>query len=214
MYLLTQILDIILPTKPPLDRTLSIANIQAILHSKPSPSRTPAPWITSGFPYRDPEVRRLVLHLKRYNDRPLAAALTRRLCDTLSELESDFYAMHGCRTTALVPVPLHISQLRKRGFNQSELIARSLAREHPHRKVYTGLIASLRHTRKQALLSREARYRNMVNTLARTHKKLPDHALVVLIDDVTTTGATLQEARLQFSSEVPPHRLLALTIAH
>ena len=213
MRLLTQILDTILPTRPPLRSAVSAEELHTILRNKPSPARTPASWIVAGYLYRDHEVRQLILHLKKYKNRQVAAALGRRLHDALAEAESEHHALHGGGPTILVPIPLHSSQMQKRGFNQSALLAHSLSGQWGHRQVLNAL-RCIKHTHKQALLSREARYRNMAGTLMRTRKQLPSNALVVLVDDVTTTGATLREARLQFVAEVPPHRLLALTVAH
>lgn len=212
MRLLNLVLDIVLPKKEPLS-DVTTERLAQVLREKPSPNRTPANWIDAGFPYHDPDVRRLVLHLKKYRDARVAAALAERLADVVAEREAEHYVMSGGGPTVLVPIPLHHTQLRSRGFNQSALLATALSRGHSHRKVLHALHATSHH-KKQALLGRQERIKNIVGTLARNRKRLPDRALVIIIDDVTTTGATLHEARLQFAGEIPPHRLLALTVAH
>ena len=90
---------------------------------------------------------------------------------------------------ALVPIPLHRRRLRARGFNPSLVIARELARktgvEVRHALVRT------RDTTSQTGLSRSARRRNVANAFA-VRGEVPER--VWLVDDVVTTGATLEAA--------------------
>ena len=97
----------------------------------------------------------------------------------------------------IVPVPLHVSRLRERGYNQALELARPLARTLgvPLRH---DLLLRRRATPPQTGLDARARRRNLAGAfeLAATNAlPLPPH--VVLFDDVMTTGATLREgARL------------------
>ncbi len=92
----------------------------------------------------------------------------------------------------LIPLPLHDSRLRERGYNQALELARPLARAlglalDPH-----GLIRT-RATSAQTGLDANARRRNVKGAFAvPKNKRLPAH--VALFDDVMTTGATLREA--------------------
>jgi ComF family protein len=90
----------------------------------------------------------------------------------------------------VVPVPLHPTRLAARGFNQSALLARSVARHlgAPFRPL---ALARVRDTPKQAALDRAARLENLA---AAFRVREPDAVLeraVLLVDDVRTTGATL-----------------------
>jgi ComF family protein len=92
--------------------------------------------------------------------------------------------------TVVVPVPLHPARLVERGFNQSALIARPIAHRlaAPLRPL---ALARVRDTRQQAALDREARIANVARAF---HVRQPQHIgrrAVLLIDDVCTTGATL-----------------------
>lgn len=91
----------------------------------------------------------------------------------------------------LVPVPLHPVKQRTRGYNQSLLLARALARLAPGADVQQLLIRT-RDTPSQTRLDREARRDNMDAAFALAPRALlrPQRAHVV-IDDVFTTGATL-----------------------
>jgi competence protein ComFC len=91
----------------------------------------------------------------------------------------------------LVPVPLHPRKLRERGYNQSELIAQAIADAYPTSRV-EGMLVRVRDTASQTTLNAEARRRNMRRAFALAPGVVPDRQLPhVLIDDVFTTGSTL-----------------------
>lgn len=91
----------------------------------------------------------------------------------------------------LVPVPLHPSKLRSRGFNQSEWIARSFAREAGKSRV-EDLLLRTRKTKSQTRLRRQDRQENMAGAFKlRSGVQVDPRQRYVLIDDVFTTGATL-----------------------
>lgn len=111
---------------------------------------------------------------------------------------------------ALVPVPLHRSRLRARGYDQALELARSLARGLRVPLIANALVRS-RATRPQTELGAADRRRNMRDAFAlRPRQVLPAH--LALVDDVMTTGTTLGEcARVLLSGGV--QRVDAWTIA-
>lgn len=91
----------------------------------------------------------------------------------------------------LVPVPLHRSKLKKRGFNQSLLIARCLAKEARGARVVE-LLKRVKSTKSQTYLGRSERTKNVKNAFALSSKTAINESLrYIIIDDVFTTGATL-----------------------
>lgn len=90
----------------------------------------------------------------------------------------------------LVPVPLHWRRLWRRGFNQSLLIARALGAQLGW-PVAEHLLRRHRHTVPQQGLDRAARRRNVRGAFA---LRGPAPGVVVLVDDVMTTGATAETA--------------------
>ena len=126
--------------------------------------------------------RTLVLHAKHSNER----RLYKFLADELSELLS----AHCGDADYIINVPRSPSSVRKTGVDQAELLARALS-------FSSGVpyLPALRHksfTKAQKTLGAEARAKNAASAykLARCANKLPGKT-VILLDDVTTTGATL-----------------------
>ncbi|MDA3915060.1 ComF family protein [Oleiagrimonas sp.] len=95
------------------------------------------------------------------------------------------------RPDLIVPVPLHHGRLRQRGYNQSLELARVLARAHGL-DLRHDLLRRVRPTTQQTRLSAVQRRRNVRGAFQLAHGDgLPRH--VAVIDDVMTTGATLNE---------------------
>ncbi|MGO1069784.1 ComF family protein [Lysobacter sp. CA199] len=92
----------------------------------------------------------------------------------------------------LIPIPLHRTRLRERGYDQALEIARPLARELRLPLLSQGLIRR-RDTPAQSRLDAAHRRRNLQGAFA-WRETVPVPAYVVLVDDVMTTGATLQAA--------------------
>lgn len=91
----------------------------------------------------------------------------------------------------LVPVPLHKSKLRKRGFNQSYLLAEHLAKEVRGSRVIE-VLERVKKTVTQTYLGKEMRQKNVKNAFALYPKVVINKSLrYIIIDDVFTTGATL-----------------------
>lgn len=142
----------------------------------------PLPEGASLGPYEG-ALRSAVLALKFGGQRRLAAQLARVLW-TVPRVRELLAA-----EAVLVPVPLHPRRLRRRGFNQSELIARELRRLSGQRLCAVALTRR-RDTHAQTGLSAAQRRVNVAGAFAAHRTDNVRGRAVVLVDDVYTTGAT------------------------
>jgi len=123
-------------------------------------------------------------------------------------LEDD--RIRGRRVDALVPVPLFPARFRNREFNQAEVIAQ-LAGSSAGIRVFDCL-ARVRNTSSQLTHDREGRMENLRNAFQMRHNKTVRGLDLVLVDDVLTTGSTLDEcARTLLSAGAASVR--AITVA-
>jgi ComF family protein len=92
----------------------------------------------------------------------------------------------------VVPVPLHRVRKRERGYNQSEIIARKLAGKMG--KTYLNCIKRTRYTKSQTNLVRAERLKNLAGAFRVKDPAQVKGKKLILVDDVFTTGSTLNEA--------------------
>jgi ComF family protein len=158
--------------------------------------------------YRD-GVRGLIHLLKYERVIPVARPLGGMLAQAIAELLAD------CRGSMplLIPVPLHKSRRRSRGFNQSELIARSAARRLPQRlELVCGALVRQRDTVSQVGLSREERIANVRGAFRVADAARVKSREIMLVDDVMTTGTTLSECA-RVLKHAGAERVWAATVA-
>jgi len=89
----------------------------------------------------------------------------------------------------VVPVPMHRAKLRRRGYNQAELLTRALARRLDT-KCERALLTKRGDTPAQSKLARAARAANVRQAFAASPRA--DGLAILLIDDVSTTGETIR----------------------
>lgn len=94
-------------------------------------------------------------------------------------------------TDLIIPVPLHPKKKRARGYNQSELLAKTFARELGL-PVDTRALVRCRDTVSQTKLGRQGRLTNMIGAFSCRYPQRIKGKTILLIDDVATTGATLE----------------------
>lgn len=111
----------------------------------------------------------------------------------------------------VIPVPLFAAKKRKRGYNQSELLARSFA-QGTGLALLTDALLRTRDTRSQTQLGRTARWANMNGAFVCRCPQKIKRKTILLIDDVATTGATL-EGCAQALKKAGAKRVLAYTYA-
>ena len=99
--------------------------------------------------------------------------------------------LRGSRFDIIVPVPLHATRLRERGFNQASLLAALLS---AHTSIPSKpVLERIRYTTTQTALDRSERMENLHNAFRLRKNADVRDVRVLLIDDVLTTGSTLSE---------------------
>ncbi len=92
----------------------------------------------------------------------------------------------------VMPIPLSSARFKKRGYNQAELLSKSLAKEF-HLEINTYLIR-ITNTKPQFTLNKVSRFKNVKDAFKfKGDKKVLTNATVLLVDDLATSCATLRE---------------------
>ncbi|MFY0651548.1 MAG: ComF family protein [Cyclobacteriaceae bacterium] len=101
--------------------------------------------------------------------------------------------VESCKIDSIVPIPLHRNKLKRRGYNQSELIAEGMssALDIP---CETGLLERAKFTATQTKKGKAERWVNVKDIFVINRKVELENKHLLLVDDVITTGATIESA--------------------
>lgn len=161
----------------------------------------------SPFSYQQNAMRELVHDLKYRRNREVASLFADMLASHLATMRVTF-----SKDAVLVPVPLHKSRERERGFNQSFLVAKILG-EKLGIEVRPDVLKKLKKTVPQMSLFRQERLKNLSGTFAIQNPLSARGKTIILVDDVKTTGATLEEAA-RVLKRAGAKQIWAITVAH
>ncbi len=136
---------------------------------------------------------RSAIHALKYNG-------GREVAESVRPLMAKAWAKWAMAGDLLAPVPLHPRREARRGYNQSALLATALGLA-VNLPVVPDLLERIRPTRSQTQLGREARRRNVAGAFRVRRPSLVRGRHITLIDDVATTGATLDACAVALLEE-------------
>jgi ComF family protein len=143
--------------------------------------------------FRFDEVIRKAIHQLKYRN-------LKAISPCLSELLADYLRSNSLPGEALVSVPLHPRRLRERGYNQSSLLARDLA-SRIELPVFEDCLIRVKQAGPQARAADvEERRRNVADAFVCREEKV-DGKQIILIDDVCTSGATLESCAVALKNK-------------
>jgi ComF family protein len=191
---LALLLDALIPRSAQTMRTLARTEYDIPLH--PAVHHLLNVDITTIMDYRDPVIRDLIWSLKYDGAGQSAHVCAQILADFLYE-EIAVEKSYSPRRVLLVPLPLHRTRLRERGFNQIGIVLDRLPvelRDGTRATLAPHILIRTKATRQQVHLPRSERIHNMRGAFAVSDTADIGDVHIFLIDDVTTTGATLASA--------------------
>lgn len=134
--------------------------------------------------YRVGPTKELIHHLKYNSILELSPVLADLLIDQLIDI--DFRG-----NIIITSVPLHRRRENERGFNQAEVLARIIGQKIGYK--YQPLLKRRIHKKTQVELSGRERRQNLVGMFMAIDEKIIKNKTIILVDDVSTTGTTLEE---------------------
>lgn len=139
----------------------------------------------------------------KFNNRPdLHIGFSKLACEVLER--------EGAAFDTVIPVPLSKKSLKKRGYNQSALIAKYVA-DYFNAEYHDDLLVKIKETKKQSNLKLPERRKNIKGAFAVSNKNKLYGRSVLLVDDIYTTGCTMREAAKMCAPFVDD--IIAFTIA-
>jgi len=206
MFIILQyIIDFVFP---PSKEELIIRNISPIELSNSSSIllETEFPFIKSLFSYKNPIIKELIWQIKYKKNKHAIKCAGYCLFEKLKEYSKE--------KIILIPIPISNQRRKERGYNQTELLIDEIIKldlNNNFEKDYNILVRT-KNIDKQTHKNRNDRIENTKSIFQVKERRVSNNKIII-IDDVTTTGSTLNEARkCLMDSEYSD--IQALTIAH
>lgn len=198
----TKIIEFIFPKHCFMCKKEGVSLCEPCLLTLTPPLTTPFPWITSLYSFKKNELKRVIHALKYFHRKDLSSPFAKELSKLLTALPP---------TSLLVPIPMNTLRKLRRGHNHTETLVKDIHTITGIPFSTTLLVRSVAHKQQVKTKNKKERFSNQKGAfyLAQDPKGLT----IILIDDVTTTGATLHEARNLLLKHGAEH-VLAYTIAH
>lgn len=133
-----------------------------------------------------PTVQTIIHHLKYQNFKILANRMGIFMAERLNQLNLPI------GNTILIPVPLHKTRIRERGYNQSALLCQVIASETSF-SYNDQILKRVRYTQSQTKLTASKRLKNVHKAFKVASPQEVIAKIIILVDDVITTGATFNE---------------------
>ncbi len=171
--------------------------------------------ILSLYDYRDPIVKKAIWQLKYYHSPYLGRVLGKLIYDSFLEEINSLQMFSAGSPILVVPVPISHSKNKKRGYNQSEVIAKGFISANPNIfKIKKDIIYKKMNTIPQARIeNRLKRLKNVKDSFIIKNSEAIKNKTVIVIDDVTTTGGTLLEI-MKLLKKSGAKKIVGFTIAH
>ena len=158
-------------------------------------------WIAGD--YNNKIISKLIKNIKYHFAKDISEVISKFLNIFLGSLISRYNIIHPeeleiktlekFNNSIIIPVPLHKKRKKWRGFNQSEIIAKKLVKNFQLKNnLDTKNLIRIKHKKAQVKLSKKEREKNIKDCFFWIGKNLKNKN-IILIDDVTTTGSTLNE---------------------
>lgn len=202
------------------------------LGDSPLTERESEKWIFPLYDYRHPPIKKAVWLLKYRSKKSIASIFAEVMHGRILEELSDLSVTQNFNNAILIPIPLSKKRYRERGFNQAELICKELIKLNSEINLRSAdakaladrrgvdftlennVLIKSQDTKHQAHIeNRSERLKNIMGSFTVKNEELIKGRNIILIDDVTTTGATLNEAKKTLK-KAGAKKVIAFTVAH
>lgn len=174
------------------------------------------------FDYKDPMVKTMIWELKYKGNRKIAQKFAEILIDVLNHELAERAVFENFKNPLLIPMPISDKRRRERGWNQIEILAEEIIKNLdigcPSGALFEyspKILIKHIHTDSQARTHATKRERadNLANSMSVNDSSQIKKRCVILLDDVTTSGVTLAEARRVLKS-AGAKKILCVALAH
>lgn len=148
-------------------------------------------------------VQDIMHHIKYQNGTAIAHTLGGLLGEQIHKIDHDI--------DAILPLPLHPKKLQERGYNQALIIAEGISQQ-THIPILHDFLLRTKHTQSQTKKTRLERISNVSDAFEINTTIQHDYTHFLIVDDVLTTGATIEAAALTLLAHDPNVKMSIATL--
>lgn len=189
------ILNLILPKDIEVEEIENMSEID-ILNNIPEANEIKNSKYRALFQYKNKLLRKAVWAIKYNKNQKIITKFSNLLYEFILENISEEIAFSTFDNPLLIPIPMHKNNLRERGYNQSELIVKEIFKidEGKNFDMSSRALLKIKETPHQSKLkNKNERLKNLKNCFY-ADEKIVKNRNIILIDDVITTGTTMNES--------------------
>ncbi len=136
------------------------------------------------------------------------------MASTMVDLSNEYMELNNYKKVLVIPVPISRKRLKKRGFNQAEVLAKEILINLYGYELKTDIIFKIKDRTPQASIkNRSVRLKSPEGTFKVVNEKHLLGTLCIVVDDITTTGGTINEVRRMLIAS-GAQDVIGVTIAH
>lgn len=211
MKILDKILNFLFPKKCLGCRKPNVLICDKCLKEIPRPDQH-QPDIIAAMSYKSAVIKKAVHLLKYGGAKILAEPLAELIFKRLKEPGDHIFNWKQGSRAVIIPIPLSGKRLKERGFNQAELIAKHLSNKMSV-IILNNVLYKNRHTYSQVeIKDRGKRLVNLKGSFSVRNPEFIKNKTVFLVDDVSTTGATINEAKKELK-KAGAQKVIGLVLA-
>jgi ComF family protein len=166
--------------------------------------------IFSGYLYKK-ETKKYLKYIKFKSSWQMVKEIVQRLVPRITE----YFNLNNIKSdnSIIIPVPIHSARHRQRGFNQSEVVAKEISRSSGILSVRS-LLRKVRNTKPQTRIERKNRGKNVHGAFVCNYEREVERKVknIVIIDDVITSGSTIEECTKAIHSTYPKINVYGLVL--
>ncbi|MEA3399027.1 MAG: phosphoribosyltransferase family protein [Patescibacteria group bacterium] len=168
--------------------------------------------ILSLYEYKNPLIKEVLWRLKYKNDKRVANFFGKLIYQNFIEDFADLKMYTIDKPIILLPVPLSDKRIKERSYNQSLLIAKAIKREDASDlfEIRNDILIKKEGIPQTKIKNKQQRLLNIEDSFILNNKKI-ENRIIIIVDDITTTGATISEIKKLLKEA---KKVVGLTIAH
>lgn len=170
--------------------------------------------IIACFDYREKIIKDIIWSMKYNKYSALGFCMGEILYNEMQEHIEELISYNGGSKIYIIPIPSSKNRKKYRGYNQTEYIAKGFVKNNNNFVIDTNIVIKTKDTIPQARIkNRKKRLDNIKNSFSVLNKDLVKDKIFIIIDDVTTTGATMIEV-IKILNKAGAKKVIGFAVAH